>query len=56
MGVLPRFAISPAHATQSWIESWFSLVRLMGFDEAVKYVAGVANRRGKRREKGGRHG
>ena len=39
-----KFAITPAHSTTSFIEAWFSLVRLMGFDEAIKYISGVANR------------
>ena len=38
-----KFAISPSHSTTSFIEAWFSLVRNMGFDEACKYGAGVAN-------------
>ena len=42
--VKPKFAITPAHSTTSFIEAWFSLVRLMGFDEAIKYYSGVANR------------
>ena len=42
--VNPQFAITPAHSTTSFIKAWFSLARIMGFDEAMKYVSGVANR------------
>ena len=43
-GVKPKFAVSRSHNTTSFIEAWFSLARIMGFDEAIKYTAGVANR------------
>ena len=42
--VKQNFAVTPAHATSSFIEAWFSLMKLMGFDEAIKYCSGVANR------------
>ena len=42
--VNPQFAITPAHSTTSFIEAAFSLVRLVGFDETIKYCSGVANR------------
>ena len=39
-GVNPKFAVSRSHNTTSFIEAWFSLARIMGFDEAIKYTAG----------------
>ena len=44
LNVKQKFAITPAHATSSFIEAWFLLMQLMGFDEAIKYCSGVANR------------
>lgn len=43
-GIRSDLAISPSHFLTSWIEAWFALARIMGFDEATKYAAGVANR------------
>ena len=43
-GMSQLFAVTAAHLNTSFVEGWFSLVRLMGLDEAIKYISAVANR------------